>query len=325
MKVEQLPSGSYRVRKTYKKTVYSIVFDHKPTQKEVSIALGEKLQEETNGVSGSFEKCAKDYIENRKNVCSPSTIRTYNIKLKQVSDGFKAKNIYDITSPDVQAEINLFSADHEPKTVKTTYGFIASVLAEYRPNLHLRVKLPQAIQKEVYEPTNKDIKRILNEVKGTNYSVPFQLGVLGCRRGEICALTIDDLTDNNLSIHKTMVYNEEWIIKESPKTDMSNRILPLPKQLADEIRSQGYIYDNHPNALNKAIHRVQKRLGIPAFKFHALRSYFASYAHSLGIPEADILKIGGWKTSNVMRSVYRKSIEESKEKSMKIITKKLIP
>ena len=110
--------------------------------------------------------------------------------------------------------------------------------------------------------------------------------------------------------------NNKWVIKETPKTDTSDRILPLPETLADEIREQGFIFDGHPNALNKAIHRVQKRLGIPAFKFHALRSYFASYAHSLGIPDADILAIGGWKTENVMKSVYRKSIEESKNQAI---------
>ena len=145
---------------------------------------------------------------------------------------------------------------------------------------------------------------------------------MGCRRGEICALTIDDLDGNNLHIHRNLVCNEnnEWEIKESPKTDESNRILPLPQQLADEIREQGFIYDGHINALNKAIHRFQKDLGIPQFKFHTLRSYFASYAHSLGIPDADILKLGGWATDNVMKSVYRKSLEESKIKSIELFT-----
>ena len=171
----------------------------------------------------------------------------------------------------------------------------------------------------MYEPTNEDIKRILDEVKGTKYSVPFQLGVFSCRRGEICAADISDLDGNELYIHRNMVYDENnnWIVKENPKTDESNRILPLPKSIADEIRKQGFIYDGHPNALNKAIHRIQKKLGIPQFKFHALRSYFASYAHSLGICDADILKIGGWATDNVMKSVYRKSIEESKREAIK--------
>ena len=39
MKIEKLPSGSYRIRKTYKGQVYTVVFDSKPTQKEALQAM----------------------------------------------------------------------------------------------------------------------------------------------------------------------------------------------------------------------------------------------------------------------------------------------
>ena len=323
MKLEALPSGSYRAKKMYKGKLYRITFDHKPTEKEMTIAFAEKMQEST-AAGGTFEKFAKEYIENRKGTISPATERTYNIKISQLSDSFKIMNIFDIENEDVQREISLFSQDHAPKTAKSLYGFIASVLAVNRPNLRLRIKLPQKIQTEEYEPSAQDIKRLLDCARGTDYSVPFQLGVMGCRRGEICALSVDDLTGNQLRIHRSMVYNGKWIVKESPKTDASNRILTIPETLASQIREQGYIYNNHPNALNKAIHRYQKKLGIPEFKFHTLRSYFASYAHSLGIPDVDIMAIGGWKSDSVMKSVYRKSLEESKQKSLKKITDRLL-
>ena len=325
MKIEKLPSGSYRATKMYKGVRYRKTFDHKPSDKEITLAFAEKMQDVSGIKGGTFEKYAKEYIENRKGVVSPATERTYNIKIKQLSDDFKAMDIFDIDTEAVQREVSLFAKAHAPKTTKSLYGFVASVLAAYRPNLKLRVKLPQKIQKEEYEPTEEDIKRLLERAKGTDYSVPFQLGVLGCRRGEICALSIDDLSGNSLRIHRSKVHDgTKWIVKESPKTDESNRTLDLPESLADQIREQGYIYKNHPNALNKAIHRYQKALGIPAFKFHALRSYFASYAHSLGIPDVDIMAIGGWKTDAVMKSVYRKSLEESKRKSMEKITGSLL-
>ena len=322
MKAEILPSGSYRIKKVVKGVTYRVTFDHKPSQKEITLALAEKIQDE--GVrNGSFYKYAKEYIQNKKGVVSPATIRTYNTKLEQLSEGFRNENIYEIDSNKVQSEISLFAEDHAPKTTKTLYGFISSVLTAYRPSLKLRVTLPQNIVKKEYEPTNEDIKKLLEHAKNTAYSVPFQLGILGCRRAEICAASIDDLDGNKLWIHRAKVYNGKWTIKESPKTDASNRIILLPDSLADQIRKQGYIYNGHPNALNKAIHRYQKKLGIPDFKFHALRSYFASYAHSLGIPDADIMAIGGWETDHIMKKVYRKSMEESKKHSMDIITRNL--
>lgn len=318
MKIEKINGGKYRVRKTINGKVYRITFDHKPSEREITIAVGEAVDDELTVDAGSFQKYALQYIESRRNVVSPSTIRTYNIKIRQLSDDFKAKNINCITNADVQAEVNRLAASYEPKTIKTTYGLISSVLREYRPKLILRVKLPQTIKKDLYEPNNEDIRRIIERAKGTHFSVAFQLGILSCRRGEICAASIDDLVENDLHIHKNMVENEnnEWILKETPKTDGSNRIIPLPQSLADEIREQGFIFDGHPNALNKAIHRFQKELGIPPFKFHTLRSYFASYAHSLGIPDSDIMAIGGWSTDSCMKRIYRKSIEESKKESM---------
>jgi integrase len=138
-------------------------------------------------------------------------------------------------------------------------------------------------------------------------------------------MTIDDLKGNELWIHRDVAYYKgEWIIKENPKTDSSNRTIFLPDNLVREIREQGYIYEGHPNALLKALHRFQKKLGIPEFDFHTFRKFFCSYAHEIGISEADTMAIGGWATPSIMKSVYRKSMDESKKKSMKKITKKIM-
>lgn len=320
MNLELLPSGSYRAQEIYKGQRFRYTFDHKPTGKELKIVFAELMQD-VKGERGTFEKYAKEYIKNRTSVISPATVRTYNTKMKQLSDDFKKKNIYDITREDVQAEINRFAKNHAPKTTKTLHGFVASVLYANRPNFTLRTKLPPKIDKQEYEPSEDDVRRILEHVKGTRYSIPFQLAVMGMRRAEICALDMSDLNGNNLWVHRSKVYLEgKWIVKETPKTDASNRVLPLPDKLVKEIQEQGCIYDGYPAALLKALNRAQKVLGIERFKFHSFRCYFASYAHSIGICDADIQAIGGWATDSVMKRIYRKSLEESRDKSLKMIT-----
>jgi integrase len=189
----------------------------------------------------------------------------------------------------------------------------------YRPQFTLKTTLPRLERVKGYQPTTEDIKGVITAVKGTEYSVPFQLGVLGLRRGEICALTLDDLDGCNLSINKTLVYNKGWMIKPTTKTDESNRVIVIPERLAQEIRDNGVIYDGDPKRLNKHLHRVQQKLGIEQFKFHDLRHYFASYASTLGIPEADIMAMGGWKSDHVFKSIYRDSMQESRKKSMQTI------
>lgn len=43
MKIEKLPSGSYRIWKMYKVKTYTVVFDYKPTQKEAVQVMAVEL------------------------------------------------------------------------------------------------------------------------------------------------------------------------------------------------------------------------------------------------------------------------------------------
>lgn len=229
LKLEKLPSGSYRVRKTYKGKTYTLTFPYKPSQREVMERMAELLRDDRSSESShDFEHYANEYIKLRSNVLSPSSVLTYEKLVKAMSDDFKEKPLYDISQADVQREINLYALNHSPKTVRSLHGFIASVIKSYRPQLVLNTTLPQKEIKERYLPTDDDVKRILKEAEGTEDSIGFQLGVLSLRRSEICALDMSDLSGNELHIHSNLVYNKRWIKKETPKTDAGNRIVYLP-------------------------------------------------------------------------------------------------
>ena len=324
MTLEKLPSGSYRAKKIYKGKTYRVTFDHKPTDREVTLAMAEIMQDDSDREKGSFESYCQRYIDSKKNILSPASVRTYNELVDRLSDRIKNTGIYDITQELVQIEINDYAVDHAPKTVRALHGFIASVLGMYRPQFVLKTALPRKEVKKEYLPNTNDIKSVLDAVKGTKYSIAYQLGVLGLRRGEICALTLNDLNGCDLTIDKTLIYNNGWILKPAAKTDESNRTIRIPQSLADEITAAGMIYDGDPKGLNKNLHRIQKQLDIPSFRFHDLRHYFASYASTLGIPEADIMAMGGWKSDHVFKSIYRDSLQESRLKSMEKIADSIL-
>ena len=56
------------------------------------------------------------------------------------------------------------------------------------------------------------------------------------------------------------------------------------------------------------------KLSIPRFPFHKLRHFFASYMHDLGYTDKQIQEFGGWKTDNMMKSVYQHEMEMDKVK-----------
>ena len=304
MKIEQLSKNSYRVRKQFKGEKVTLYFDHKPSDKEVIDALSSY---DTSASKGTFEACARSYLASKSNVLSPSTLKGYTHVFNAIPDDFKNIPVSRIEQTDVQTVINNYAADHKPKTVRNLHGFISAVLRQYRPNLTLYTTLPQKTENERYTPSEDDIKRILEAVKGKPfYHIPFSLGVMGMRRSEICALTLDDIEGNTLTINKALVknINNQWVLKTT-KTTAGTRKIYIPDSLVKEIQDQGEIYNGYPNSLLWGLNNYQDKLGIPRFRFHDLRHFFASYAHSQGISDADIMASGGWKSDFTMKSIYR--------------------
>ena len=304
MKIEKR-NGSYRVQKMIDGKRYSITYDHKPTEREVMRDLL-KLSDAIPA-KGSFLACAKSYIKSKDNVISPSTIKGYTSILNALPDDFKHMEISNITQIDIQTVINDYSADHSPKTTRNVHGFISAVLRQFRPDMVIYTTLPQKSVYEPYTPSEDDIKRILDAcVNEPFYHIPFQLGIMGLRRSEVCALTLDDIRGNTLSINKALVkdVNNKWIVKKT-KTTAGTREIYIPDSLVSEIEQYGKIFDGNPTTLLYGLNKYQDKLGIPRFRFHDLRHFMASYAHSKGMSDADIMSTGGWKSDYTMKSIYR--------------------
>lgn len=322
MKIEKLTDNTYRVRKVYKGKRYTAYFDHIPDDREVMIIMSEKLQDTDFGQdTASFGVYCNKYIESKVNVLSPSTIGGYRKIVRQLSQDFKDKKLFDIEQIDIQNEINRYAADRSPKSVRNLHGFISAVLGVFRPNMKIHTTLPQKRKYDGNLPTTEGIKMIIDASKGTPYHIAFQLAVLGMRRSEICAATPADIHGNFLSINKTRLYDDEnhLVTRDNTKTEESTREIYLPDELIKEIEDAGVIYNRTPPMLVKTLHKYQDMFGLERFRLHDLRAFYVSYAHAIGIPDAYIMQSGGWKTDYVMKSVYRKTLSgKSAEMQTKI-------
>lgn len=325
MKIEKRGPDSYRVRKMYKGKMYTVTFEHKPTQKEAITAMAKELQKiQEKHKSLTFQAAAEEYIESKRNVLSPSTIRGYHGIMRRISKEILEENIHDITSLEVQAEINRVSRSHSPKTVRNHHGFISAVLGTFCPSLKINTTLPQKVKREPYIPSDEDVKRILECAKGTEYEIPIILACYGLRRSEICALKLDDIDGDIVRIKKAMVpdENRNWVVK-STKTTSSARDIIIPIEVANKIRERGYIYKGCPDCITNYLKRTERALDIPQFSIHKLRHYFASKMSAMNVPEADIMRMGGWETDHVMKSVYRHSMMEKEENAKRKASEKL--
>jgi integrase len=286
--------------------------------------MSELMGENPDRKNLSFETAAYNYIESKSAVLSPSTYREYKNSIKRYSPEFLKKNIYDITLEDIQKEINEFSKTRSPKTVRNYNAFISSVIGFYRKGVQFPVSLPQRVRKEPHIPTDEEVRLLISEIKGSRYEVAIRLACYGLRRSEICALTIDDLEGNILTIDKALVLatDGKWVVKTT-KTTESTRKIKIDDDLADLIRQKGYIYKGHPNNFYDYLSRTQDRLELEHFSIHKLRHYYASMSHAIGIPDSYIMKGGGWKTDTVLKNVYRHALSDKQEEAMDMVAKHL--
>ena len=313
MTIEHLKSGNYRVSEMRDGKRYRVILDHEPSRKEAK-KIFDKMEGKIQN-STPFRDAAEKYIELKSNVLSPSSIRGYKIIVRHLDEDFLDMPLDSINLPRMQLLVNTLATCQAPKTVRNTNAFVMSVLKFYGIEIKSPT-LPKKKIKEEYIPTEEDIKRILAEVKGTQYEIPFILGTLGLRRSEICALTKEDLNGNTLSINKALVLNEnnEWVLKDTTKTEESNRTITVPDYVANLIRENGACPCT-PHSLYWKLQRVQMSLGIPRFPFHKLRHFFASYMHDLGYSDKQIQEFGGWKSDHIMKSVYQHAMDMQEVKN----------
>lgn len=312
MTIDQLASGSYRIRKMYHGKNYSITINHKPSTREAKRLIEDLIENNTEGSGMTFEKAADKYINLKINVLSPSTVVGYRKLIRWINTEFKNMDIMKITQEDIQREINLLSANHSAKSVRNTHGFISAVLRLFRPQMNISTTLPQKVKNEDYMPSDDDIRKLLAYCEGSEYEIAIRLALLGLRRSEVVALRYpEDLNGNILTINKALVVNEnhEYVQKTTKTTD-STREVYLPDPLVELIHNRGKFYEGHPGNIWKYLDKAQKDLGLPHFRLHALRAYYASTAHALGVPDVYIMNAGGWKSDKTLKEVYRRALED---------------
>lgn len=261
----------------------------------------------------TFGEALDAYIKSREAVLSPKTIMEYRGIAKRNIKSLHEIKLRKLSQEDIQEAINHETLHHSPKTIRNIHGLISAVLGQYRPDIRLATVLPKKVRPDLYIPSDDEIQCLIQHVTGTDMELPILLAAFGpMRRGEISALTMDNISGNRVHVCQNMVLNEQrkWIIKQ-PKSYAGDRFIDYPDFVAEKWQGlTGNVTALNPNVITARFWHILKNAKLPHFRFHDLRHYSASIQHALGIPDAYIMQRGGWQTDGTLKAIYRHTMSD---------------
>jgi integrase len=136
-----------------------------------------------------------------------------------------------------------------------------------------------------YEEFQKAIKAIDNIKARTAITLLYYSGM---RKGELLALTWEDLKGNKLTINKSYQRLHGQDLITPPKTSSSVRTILLPSQATEALHEwrrhsiSETIFPFEKEFIEKAIKEVSLETGIKRIRVHDLRHSHASYLISRG-------------------------------------------
>ncbi len=307
MKPRKLSSGNYFIQVQVNGVRRSF---SAPTRAEVIRKANEYKVTAIDAPSAPLGVLVEQYIDAKRNVLSPSTIVGYETVRRNYFQRLMTVPVRELTSERLQLEVNLMAADKSPKTIRNAYGLISATLALFAPELHFRVTLPSK-KRVVYEvPTTDQVYDMINHASPNLKTAIMLAAFCGLRRGEIVALTSDDVYDNVIHVRSAAVRMNGKTTVRQPKTYTSDRYTPIPPFVARHIENiEGRICPIELNSITRRFEELREKLGYKC-RFHDLRHYYASALHAVGLRDQYIMKLGGWKSDAVLKSVYRGTLDD---------------
>lgn len=151
----------------------------------------------------------------------------------------------------------------------------------------------------------------------------------GLRIGELLALTWEDVDFNKseVSISKSCYCGKHGRMVDRVKTEHSERVIPLSRQILKILRSMKkesdceYVISSHGKPITTRSYQrnfeiLQDKLHIARRGFHALRHTFATRALECGMDVKTLSEIMGHKNSAITLNRYAHSLNEHKRAMM---------
>ena len=257
------------------------------------------------------------YIDIKRNVLAPSTIRGYEIVRRNRFQSIMNLDVHEVNSLNVQLAINEDAKTVGWKSINEAKNLLVTSLKMFGVRLELNVTLPakKPIIKEL--PT---AKQVIEAVRGSDVELPSLLAMwLSFRVSEVRGLQFGDIKGNIVTVRRSNVdLSGIDNVREVNKTYQSTRQLSIPayiRGLIDKVPHEDksdFIVSMDYQTLARHFKNQLKKHGL-SMRFHDLRHLNASVMLMLGIPDKYAMERGGWSTNHTLKSVYQHTFSEERK------------
>ncbi len=302
-------------------------------------------------------------FEFRINDLKPSSFKRYeSIYRKYIEDSpIGVIKLADLRAPHIQNYYNdLLKNKISIGVVNTINGFLHTCLNEalaqnYIPKNYCKsIRLPKETKTEsitVTVFTLDEQMKFLKAVQGHKYEMAFTLDLdTGLRLGELLALKWKDMDfiNNTLRVNKSIKRvtfidkngkRENKIIEQTPKTESSNRTVPIPeniikdlkkykiKQLEIKLKNKEFYSDHDyifcdefgnpldPKKIPRNFKSILKKAGMRDIKFHSLRHTYATRLFEAGVPIKTVQALMGHNDIATTMNIYTHVMPEQKSQA----------
>lgn len=306
---KQLPSGNWHIYLAAEKRSVTETTKDRCIAKAKAVRAG-FVEQQKKLPTLTWSKAIDRYIADRSESLSPETIRGYRIIQRNRFQGIMQKPIS--TPVNWQAEINAALSSLSDKSVKNAWGLMTTVMQANEMTVpRVLFPVPEKRERQFLDP--QQIIAFCDAAKGDSCEIPMLLGLHGLRMSEIKALRFPgsfDLKNGSILISGAVVRDEhnKEVFKKRNKTKQSTRIIPIMiprlRELLEIQKESDYIVRQMPSTINRHIHIIAEKAGLPSITEHCLRHSFASLGYHLRLSEIEVMSMGGWSDSSTVHNIY---------------------
>lgn len=324
--------------------------------KRQALAAADKLEKKLNQVNRDlgnisladyYVRWFKLYKEKGLNHYTVSRYKNIGHVLQRY---FEDTRLRDIHRSEYQEFINWYGADHAPSTVSklncavrtcVNYAIDDDIVTKNFTN-NIKPVSNKARKRKVEYLNMKEIQQLRDAIldginpQGVSRYMIYLAIYTGMRKGEIQALTWNDID----FIHNTISINKSWddLTKslKPTKTASSNRVIPVNSEVLNRLKDlkanhSTMVFQNvlgnipTSTSLNKCLRSIMKSAGIEkqGFHFHSLRHVHVAYLLAKGVDIYGISRRLGHANISITQNTYAYLIDEYQAKNDDKILRKL--